>query len=225
VWHPDVPPTSPHSHDEEFDGSSVSGNLIDWDPAGYMTASIDTAASMLQLALTGNGNIRVAGLYKAVPNSEFAVYTCCYPSGQLGATGSMCGLFVSQDVTNNPSTSDFRTHEVAATSSTQAINNRGWTSYTTPQAGTSRTVNAAVYLRMRLNGTACSSDISFDGRAWVPTSSVTLAFTPAEYGLCGFGFDNTVDTKCYFRFLRVFSGTGSSGFHATGIGGFLGSFV
>lgn len=225
VWSADVPPTSPHADDDEFDTGSLSGSWTEADVAGYMTPTVDSGSSMLVMTMTGNGTVRVAGIHKPVAASEWAIYTHAICSGNFGGTGSMAGLWAGQDLTNNPATSDFRTAEFAATNTASAVNTRSWAIYTTAPGATSRSLFTSVYLRMRGNGADTWTDFSPDGRAWFQLNAATLGYTPAEYGLCAFGVDSGVETRCYFRFFRVFSGAGTSGFHATSIGGLLGSFT
>jgi hypothetical protein len=225
VWSPDVQPLSAHGCDDEFTAASLDAKWSTWDPGSLLTATIDADYRSLKLAATGNGSIRYAGIHQPVPDSEYAVYA------KVGATGIApgefrIGIFVSDDVTANPSTADFRVLEVAVSATLVGwiVDSRTFAAYNGTPSTTdniSNSLYAPIYLRMRCNGTSFAGDFSQDGRSWWQISSRTLGFIPTHFGLCLEPVTNGLAAVGYVEFFRVFSGPGTSAMAATRIGRFL----
>jgi len=217
LWVADLPPSSPHSDDDEFDDSSISGSWSTWDPASYL--SFAEGSEGLQFSGTGNGTNRWGGKYKAVPASEFsAVAKLILGSSQLGGAATAIALFCSDNLSSAPTTADFRQIENIASVSglSQLIISRTWNAY---NGGTSITTQTSatpqvVYVRIRVNGTSMWTDYSYDGLWWKIHSAVTLGFTPAHYGISFEQNDNGLTGDAYCRFFRVASGSGASAFSA-----------
>lgn len=216
IFSADVPPASPSAYDDEFPAGSINAKWSTWDVAGILTKSISN--NHLKLKITGNGSDRWAGLYQAVPGSEFAIYT------KMGVTGTLTNfmeacIFVSENLGSNPSTADFRTLEYVVGAALDQPFTRTWSAYNGSASASTQWGIPAAYARMRLNGTTCSTDFSIDGVNWLELATVTLGFTPVHMGLAFNNTTNGVAKDAFFKFFRCFSGAGTSGFDATAIGG------
>lgn len=219
VWFPGAPPSSPSAYDDEFD--SVSGLWSTWDPGTMLsTNGLDTNKHMYKLESTGSGTIRHAGIYQAVPGSEFAIYTRVGLPPFAGASGMAAGLFVSDDIGTNPTTADFRDNVYTQNTTQVLVASRTWTAYNGSSSLQDSRAYVLNYLRIRCNGTAFNADISPDGLSWHTITTRTLGFTPTHMGLLLGIVDAQVGTG-YFEFFRVFSGAGTSGRDATNIGRFV----
>lgn len=219
IFSADVPPTSPSSQDDEFPTGAINARWSTWDPATILTKSIDN--HHLYLKTTGNSTDRWAGLYQAVPGSEFAIYTKTMANGGIGNFFEPA-IFVSDNISSSPTTADFRTLEAVLGATTNSMFTRTWSAYN--GSGSSSTNNngfLACYMRLRCNGTACTSDFSLEGVNWLTLATITLGFTPTHMGLAFNNTTNLVTKGARFKFFRCFAGAGTSGFDATSIGGML----
>lgn len=218
----DIPPTSPHADDDEFDDGSVSWGTA-WDH-GTVSPTVVEGDAGLDISYTGNGGHRWVGRYKAVPSSEFAFISRMQSSGMsdnLGGTRAALLLF--EDPTS--ATGDFYALELSFAANVNngaSVVSRRWAAYNTSsglaQTTSHNTTLTSVYARFRMFGTTVSADYSSDGRAFRELSTVTLPFTPSHYGLgCGvFGSGSTGHAT--FRFVRVWSGTGTYAYNASAVG-------
>lgn len=223
-WYPDAPPASAHSCDDEMDGGSVDAKWTEWDPSDSVTFSMDTTRHMLKCVQTGNGGVRWAGLYQAVPASEFAIYAKVHPIYASPQTNGMgLGIFVSDDIATNPTTADFREIDLGmSTNSFGGIQTRTWTAYNgTASATFTKSLFPTPYLRIRCNGTTFLSESSPDGVTWFTIDNATLGFTPTHMGICFVVTQNTIEGTGLVSFFRVFSGAGTSGYHSTHIGRYI----
>jgi hypothetical protein len=226
LWYPDAPPSSPHSCDDEMNGSVVNAKWTELDPANQVTWSMDTTAHMLKAVGTdpGTGNTRLSGLYQAVPASEFTIYTRCsniYSSTVAKALD--VGIFVSEDLAANPTTADLRAASLFQFNTGRGVRNAAYAAYNgAVTVGTSYS-DPQPYLRIRCNGTAYVSDVSFDGISWFLLQAVTLGFTPAHFGvfIAQAGSGAGPEATGYWKFFRCFSGAGVSGYNATRIGRYV----
>jgi hypothetical protein len=219
LWWSDIAPASPESENDEFNGASLHARWSTWDPGTFTTVTIDTTRETLKLAATGVGGApgRWGGIYQPVPGSEFAVYAklSAISSGTMAA-----GLFLSEDLDSAPATADFRTAEVVW-STDMRWEARTWPAYNSSTVSASTTRSAlplGAYVRVRVNGTSCSTDFSSDGVNWANFATVTLGFTPVHMGLA-LSQNAASQGILLVDFFRVFSGAGTSGIDATKIGG------
>lgn len=227
LWMPDARPTSPHASDNEFDSSIA--DFTTWDPGALMSSpapAIDATRSMLKLEVPYNGSGSAwAGVYKAVPASEFAMYVKMHALSMYGSTGARVAAFVAGDLAGAPSTADFRGVEItsgALGAGTMNISCRLWTAYNAaPGAGAPSVASSSAggWARIRCNGTTAYFDWSDDGVGWVHLNEVTLGFTPAYIALAA-STHGATNTKAIglFDYVRFFSGAGTSGQNATKIG-------
>lgn len=221
AWVPDAPPLAPHACNDEFTDGALAAKWSTWDPAALLTVGMDTDRRMVTLTGTGNGGSRLAGIYQAVPESEFAFYAKVHMNSILERGG--IGLFVGGDLVGAPSTADAATAYTlgVAAAATPQIGHQVWTAYNA--AGASNLINYGrpgyrMYIRMRCNGTNVRCDFSDDGVCWTEMdTAITTAFTPAYFGLFLYTFE-AVSFKGMADFFRVFSGSGTSGIDATKIG-------
>lgn len=218
----DIAPSSPHTQDDEFDDNSISGNWTTWD-LGSVNPTFTEDTNGLSMTYTGNGAHRWVGKYKATPNSECAVIVKMACGGVFDGTGGgQAAIALFQDPTST--TADIRMAEIsqAQTANSSAFATRTWAAYNTSAGLTQSTVTVTamtwIYVRVRLNGTSCSTDFSTDGRVWKQHAAVTLTFTPSHWGLAFDQFGSGLDATGWFRYWRVWSGAGSSGFNASSIG-------
>lgn len=222
-WNPDAEPASPGSDSLWFPSSSWTG-FTEWDAGNAATWDVDTTRRMGRGASTGDGNIRWSGMYRAIPASEFVVYTQCNLLTEYSVTAAAAGLFVAGDIAGSPTTADFRTLDttrVAGNSLSSTVRARDWDAYNgTPSASDTAPAGPAPYLRMRVSGTTVHSDISINGVDWAAlgASARTVGFTPAYFGVAALEVTNGVTSKALFRFIQTYSGTGSSAYDATAIG-------
>lgn len=222
TWLPDLAPVSPHAHDDEFDNGSVSGSWSTWDPAGYVT--VTEGDEGIKFAGTGNATNRWAGKYKAVPASEFSVIAKLMVPGVAGANGTAIALFVAMDLAAAPATADFRQIEnlIVLSATSAAVISRTWNAYngSTSVSTITNPTPTALYVRLRVNGTAMATDYCYDGKWWKAHSTATLGFTPVHYGL-SFLQNDAVAGEAYCRFFRVASGAGTSVFNAQTTGRYV----
>lgn len=142
-------------------------------------------------------------------------------AGSSGSGGASVGMFVADDIATNPTTADIRELDLNNSSTAFTVAARTWSAYNgTASSSTFRTIQAP-FLRMRCNGTTCTTEVSTDGVTWLFMDTRTLAFTPSYFGLMIGTADNAVTVYGYFRFFRVFSGAGTSGADGSSIGGFI----
>lgn len=212
----DIAPSSPHSDNDEFNDNSIAGAWATWDFAAIATFAEN--ANGLEITATGNGAVRWCGKYKAVPASEFAIIIKVGLHGQIASGGAEAGIVVLQDATS--AAGDLRGIgiDIDLNATSVAVTSRTFTAYN--GSASAITSSAAVYppyLRVRCNGTAMETDHSHDGLSWKRHSTVTLAFTPTHVGLGLLAVGVSAVTG-RFRFYRVWSGAGSSGFDASSIG-------
>lgn len=215
-WHADMPRAAPTAQTDFFPAGAIAGKWGTWDPAGILSKSIDN--NHLWLRATGNGSDRWCGLYQAVPSAEFAIYTKLGMNGETANFGESA-LFVADDIVGSPTTADFRSVEYVVGAGLNQMYTRTWASYTGgSSASTNNNAFLTPYVRLRCNGTTVASDLSLDGVNWMALVSVVLGFTPLYMGL---GIDitqNGVQRGSRFKFFVCYSGAGTSGFDATGIG-------
>ncbi len=221
VWNPDVPDTTVTGYDattsDEFDAGSLDAKWLEADPAGKLTLGIDTPRRMMSMDLISAGVAAWTFAYQAVPGSEFAAYAKVYCI-QPVTSQVQAGVFVSEDLAAAPTTADIRAVStyyynsiVGLESGTYSAYNGGISaSYSLETAGYHQ------YVRIRCNGTTCSTDVSIDGVSWVTTATAVLGFTPVHFGIGA--RSTTTAGKILVDFFRVYEGAGTSAVDATYIG-------
>lgn len=216
-WNADAEPASPGATSLYFPTSSWTG-FTEWDPGSTATWDVDTTRRLGRAACTGNGGIRWTGMYAAIPASEFVVYTQCNLLTQYSTSGAAAGLFVAGDIVGSPTTADFRTLDttrVAGLTLSSTVRARDWDAYNgTPSSTDTAPAGPYPYLRMRVSGTTVHSDISANGLDWaaIGSTSRTVGFTPAYYGVVALEVTNGVTSQALFRYILTASGAGTSAY-------------
>ncbi len=219
VYITSVPPTSLGANDDYFTGNLLTGSggkWTEWDPAGIISPAIDSTFQMVRWSHAGNGSTRWAGIYQAVPASEFVIYAWVRALDTSPAN-AQAGIFVSEDLGSAPTTADIRTAVFysggAAAETWSAYNGSASASSTVtsirPQGG---------WVRLRCNGTTIASDCSDDGWVWRQIASVTIGFTPVHMGLASLCTTNLTTNFFSAKLFKVFTGAGCSAIEATEIG-------
>lgn len=226
VFTPDVPPDTPSDWDDEFDAGSLDAKWGIWNPSGSLVTGIVNNHVYLEPASTG-----VEGIYQAVPSDDFAVYSKVSLIRDNSAAGvGRVGLFLADDIVNNPTTADAYTVGLQCSTAgagqfaTQALSwahTASWTKWDTVnsyvnsvEAGTTH-----LYIRMRVvaSGGSVDLDVSSDGVGWTCIdSSAAVGFTPLYFGIWGYQFASA--GRAMAKFFRVFDGTGKADLFATSIG-------
>lgn len=220
-WNPDVEPATPGSDSLWFPGASWTG-FTEWDPSTSQTWDVDTTKRMGRVVQTGNGALRWGGMYRAIPDSEFVVYTQLNSIVTSAAGGSAAGLLVAADIAGSPGTANFFTNDITYASGAPqtTVRAREWTQF---DGATVSSTNAGdrphpTHFRCRVDGTDVMSDYSHNGITWIHYDTTTVTFTPAYFGVAMVQVDNTVQGTALFRYLQTYSGAGTSGINATAIG-------
>ena len=214
LWNDLLPPTSPHSCDDECDGNSLAGKWSTFDPdtTDFAVTAVPTRKYYRLDKSTGSG---MAGIYQNVPASEFSVVCRLHLNVPPASTLSMCGLFVAQGAasTNDmhgvcnrrasttvaTSVARFTSNDIAGATYTAAANNQWQQAYR--------------WLKLRVNGTTVAAEVSEDGEHWFQIDSATAAFTPSIFGVALLT-DTGISCQAIMRNFRVVSGAGSSAWDA-----------
>ena len=220
-WSPLAPPAAPSAQDDEFTTGALDAKWGTWDP-GTVISSKSCVDDHLVIESAGNGGVRWAGIYQAVPGTEYAFYTRlsvdCLANEIVEAA-----LFVAQDIVGSPTTADFLNGEIYS-AALPAIGwlSRRWDAYNGSASGATSSVGypiAGVYLRGRVNGSTVSFDYSMDGVSWyVLNPSVAFGSNPAYYGIAIMTQTNAITGRIRADFFRSFAGAGKSGRTATSLG-------
>lgn len=215
AWNPWVAPNAPSAYNDEFNGPAVVGWNV-WDVPGYLSTSIVNGALRLTATRPSGTGRAMVGLYKQIPDTEYAVYTSAQFHGVM-STSINGGVAICQDLSTVPTTADFRTCERGFSSGEYTVS-RTWSAYNGSLSLSSATLGwgAGRFLRHRVNGTLVNTDVSGDGKRWCMLANQTLT-APLSVALC-IDLEQTGSISIDFDFFRVFTGAGSSGFDATSIG-------
>lgn len=232
MYFPDAPPLVPSAQDDEFTGSVLDPKFTVWDPGGIGTWSIDTTKRMAKV--TGNmaGTQRIAGLIQQLPG-ECASY--CKVAGVFHAqdVGSLLevGLAITGNVDAAPTTAFARSVTQYgynnATDIGQGSRAQSWATYSTaPTEFWQLASEVRSYFRIRRSGLEVWLDSSPDGVTWYGSGNKQTIANLWGFGPCVAindfsGPGTTTPWAAYFKFIRCFSGAGTSGFDATSIGRYL----
>lgn len=227
IWSPDVPPTSPSAYDDEFNtGSTISGIWSTWDAASILTTSV--GSGRLKMSSTGNGAVRWAGIYQAVPGgvTELTLYASVSVDCNISEIVAVAPFF-SANISSSPSTAAFETGEnFSAASSAFGWLSRKWSAYNGTASNASSTISSQIpthaFIRGRMSSGSLSFDYSNDGRDWYTVQNAfAFGSTPLYFGLAILTQTNAITGTVYVDWFRVFTGSGVSGRAATSIGGNL----
>lgn len=229
LWNFLVPPASPHAMDDEFTGGAFdSGKWATWNAGAIsFTAAHDTTRKMLKLTAARQAGIAWAGVYQAFPSAQFTAYAYVSLAGGAAATAIRAALFATQDIAASPTTSDFVGVEVVRGAvnvsdvNQYAQRSTAWSAYNggIPAATTAFGAGGSALLRLRVNGTSITGDLSYDGVGFHEIRTTTLASpTHVCLALHATGASGA-DGIAYVDFFRVFDGV--SGPDDSVIGGFV----
>ncbi len=223
LYAPDLPPSSPHANDDEFDDGALGGAWTDWDVGGVMAYTEGDYGAKLTHAGTASDSF--AGIFRTVAAGDFTLITKLSIGG-IGNDFTAAGILLADDLTANPSTADFRFFGVVyRTTNAHHVQIYTFTGYNT-FAGTLLDTEflgaVSLYLRVRRVGTTLFYDYSPDGIGWVQAYTETEAYTIVRAGLCTNGSGNAggLPTVAYFRFWRQ---TASQAVDQPILGGFTGT--
>lgn len=237
VWDARAIPAGLHADSDEFPGGALNGAWGDFDHGAWLTNSVESNPGQLIIAGThaADATVRLGGVYKAVPSTEFQFLAHCTLDCNMGGSSSATAavaLAVMQDATN--STGDLVTiHRSISNPDTSAVNTvaRGlWSAYNAISSAVSfNTQYNTMWLRMRVSisgaTTTVFTDWSSDGVHWVTvdTSGETVPHAVAHYGIVGGSGISGGTIRVTAQHFRVFSGAGSSAFNYVNNGNYLGS--
>lgn len=219
-WDPFVPPAAPSTQDDEFPTGALNGKWGTWDP-GAVIGSKTCSNDQLVITATGTGSVKWAGIYQAVPGSEYAFASCL--SVDCNANEIVeAALFVAQDLVGAPTTADILNGEVfsAALPSIGWLSRR-WDAYNGSASGATSSIGfpiQGVFVRGRVNGSTVSFDYSANGKAWY-TLQPSFAFgsAPLYYGIA-IMVQSAVTATIRADFFRSYAGAGKSAKTGTSLG-------
>lgn len=232
MWHADAPPLSPHACDDEMDGTS-SATWSVFDRSGLFTQAMDTTNKMwsiLQPLSVGTATSRVAGRLQAAPASEMAIYAKVHSVAHFSSGAALawdCGILLAQGTGATDDLCLLGAYQFDGTASQVGMRGRLYSAFGAAGGDITNSSNQdpRPYVRVRFNGTALFFDSSPDGKSWFRQANTTLGYTPSQIGLGAAlaisGSPTNVPAAAYFKFFRVFSGSGASGFNATSIGRYV----
>lgn len=204
IWMPQHPPETAHPSSDEFDDASVSAAWTEFDLASELTVSEDDRG--LVLSTTGL-TWGISGIYKAIPSGDFCIWTRVNLL-EAFANQTLAGIWIAQDVVNNPTTADFvdlavecHAHLWGWAAHWSAYDNSSWIGANF-QAIEDVVTSPNPYLRMRY--TAASGDIfcdwSTDGIGW--QQFYTFALANAAYMGIHISCNDDIAGKAAFNFFR-----------------------
>jgi hypothetical protein len=220
MWDPDAPAASPHALDDDANTGALDPQWTLWDPGAGVYHAFTASQRGYEITATGTGSQRWSGYFTAVPASEFQ-FSARVGLEAPGGTTSVprASIFVAQNLTGAPSTSDLRDIGLGCVSAGYQTNGSLWSAYNGSGSATSAQLNAQNgWFRVRCNGTTYGCDYSGDGVTWTQLQTVTLGFTPAEIGF-GLATNTAIAARGVFSHFRFASGAGTSNFftgHARG---------
>lgn len=187
-WEPDAPPASGLlSSSDEFAGSgALDGKWSEWDPGGEMnTPQRGDEHAYFTVANYSSGNGHASGIYQPVPGvANWAFAAKLWLQSTHGT--ARIGLFVSENLDNNPSTANLHTGGAFFSISAPTIAMGTLADYAaafSTSASLSR-VDRSVYIRGRITSTTnIAWDWCDDGVGWNQITSGAIGFTPAHFGV------------------------------------------
>ncbi len=218
VWSPDSIPASPHSLDDEFNGTSLDGAWTEFDQNTLLTTAVED--SQLKMTRAHAAGTDITGIYKAVPAVSDYSIVAKVAVQHFGSGVYVAGLFLSEDLAAAPTTANWFLYGPSlGDAEVVTINRASYTSAGTPLNKQLLVQRLAMYLRIRVaSGPVVDIDLSWDGIAWkeVAANVATGLSSIVHYG---FHFDNRMGSDRLFLadFVRV---TESSSFDQI-IGGYL----
>lgn len=201
--HPDIPPASPTTYDDEFDAGSLNARWS-WIDQGSATANF--SKSWLMLSCPSNGSAdHQRGIYQSLPGSapwEFAAKI----TGQWPGAGSfeyLCELLLRESGTGKLVTFGVD-HNNAIPMALRVVN---WTNTTTAVSALFAQTGfdaRPLYLKVNRTGTALTWSYCFDGVNYIAaySESVTSHFTasPDTIGLSFSPYGKQLNLGCdWFR--------------------------
>jgi hypothetical protein len=215
LWLPDAAPLAPHPLDYEG-GADISG-FNEWDHGSLMTLS--SGGGHMLMTHTG-GTVAFSGAYKAVPAAELAF---CAKLSVITKVGqhTRIGIFFAEDASDATKRAEVLLGQIGGSPFTEwfqhALSN--FQTFTVNRGGVhSRALS--VYCRGRLSGGNVAFDLSDDGVSWVQATAapIALGYTPQHFGVCVNSEAAGNVPTALVRFVRVFTGPGSSGQLASSLG-------
>lgn len=222
-WEPNAAPLIAHACDDEMQGAVVDAKHIEWDQGGVATYSMDTTRKMLKAVGTSDGTARLSALLQAVPDTEFAAYTKVDTIMSPDASAVVDAGLILTDGTGAGATARCVNmfHYDNASDVGQGSRCMSHAAYNSPTILNSY-IGAKSYLRLRRNGSDVWFDHSHNGVTWHrATKFVYAGITHFGLGFAVSGGIAGYEATAYWQFLRVFSGAGTSGYHATSIGRYV----
>lgn len=214
VWMPDHPPASAGAYDDEFDNSSFdTGSWAEWDVPNDLTVSENDYG--LSLLKASSANTYFSGVYRTAPNNDWTIWAkISLTVKRVANSAVLCGLFLGQDLANNPSTSDivaFR-YGYNAYSSGDSIDANKFSSYQNDGASSYGNVadviiGSHVYQRIRRASNTLYFDFSTNGIGWQQIGSSAEPFVPAQFGFAIFNLTTGVDARMTCSFFRYVGAT------------------
>lgn len=192
----DAPPLVAGPQDDEF--ADASGTI----PNGWTEYDVDAELipiedeAGLNLKQDGsNGNIKLTGIYKAIPAGDFTLWTRLSLTSISGQNLARAGIVLWVDPTDaNADARSIMVNQNAANVVIQVLAHTSNVADPTVVAEALYTVSsghAAIYLRVRRTSSTYGFDFSSDGIGWQRLHSTgILGITPTQVGL---GVDNLVN--------------------------------
>ncbi|HMI91696.1 MAG TPA: hypothetical protein VK509_10060 [Polyangiales bacterium] len=237
VWDGRVYPTSsptPHAQSDDFLTGSLDAAWLDWDHGAWVTHTVESPPNQLVHTGTGNGTVRSAGRYKAIPSNEFQFLAFigidCSPAGITNASGVSVGLALFSNAANSAAvlnTIELFDNNPTTGSTARLLQQRTGAIYTGGGAVITRTgVNQGMWLRMRAlvggAATTVTADWSIDGIRWqtMMGGEHSVGYAAQHYGLVATCNTGAVMRATHSHF-RVWSGAGAYGHNYARNGGYL----
>lgn len=221
-WSVDAAPESPHSQDQEFDGNSMPSGWAEWDVGGLITPSFgDGFAKFTNLS---SGSVQSRGIFRTCPaDAEWSIWArVSYSIVQAAPT--TIGVFISEDIATNPTTSKiafcgFDTGSSGTSSQASRATGPGYVGTLTNVASFGTANSHCGYARIGYDGTNFTFFASLDGLTWLSLGvAIAKTFTPTHAGI---HLRNASGNTSYHHvdFYRVKAGAGSAGVGAGLFGG------
>lgn len=184
---PDKPESSPSSSDDEFNGTTLSGNWTQVQWGTNMSYDQDTTAPGGLWIRSDNGGTPtnlLRAIVKSLAAGDFTIQTQIVTSGR-DANFHNIGLVLADGTTpgaGNQCVIALVNESSQWRSYAQQATNWDWTSATT-KAGPWIWYEQGAVIRCRLSGSNFTAGWSRDGRVWRRSTNFTLTWTPTQMGL------------------------------------------